>query len=50
MQDGEGARINDGNSSITVPRKEASAIKIKVFRGRKNVFKEDILVSNSDAE
>jgi hypothetical protein len=30
--------------------KEASAIKIRVFRGSKNVFKDDILVSNSDAE
>jgi hypothetical protein len=31
--------------------KEASAIKIRVFRGKKkNVFKDDILVSDSDAE
>jgi hypothetical protein len=30
--------------------KEASAIKIRVFRGKKNVFKDDILVSNSDIE
>jgi hypothetical protein len=30
--------------------KEASAIKIRVFRGKKNVFKDDIFVSNSDIE
>jgi hypothetical protein len=29
---------------------EASTIKISAFRGKKNVFKDDILVSNTDAQ
>jgi major membrane immunogen (membrane-anchored lipoprotein) len=37
--------------SRTQEEKEAAAIKIRVFRGKKkNVFKDDILVSDSDAE